>query len=308
MKVFTGSEGVPLLLRGTVIAVGNFDGIHLGHRKILKHVLELAAKKRVAPLVLTFFPHPARSLKKRNVLLIQTIDQRLKGLRESGIKGVVIVPFDRPFRNLSGRAFVRRVLKDRYQAAEVVVGQNFRFGKDRRCGVADLVRLGREFGFSVHAVPPVENAGEIVSSSLIRHKLAKGNVEKAAELLGRPYEIEGRVVTGDSRGRVLGFPTANIHTTNEIIPRGIFVTLAITASKSLPSVTNVGVGPTFGGRRLRIETHVLDHKRNLYGRMIKLRFLKKLRNERTFGTSEALIAQIGRDVVEARRYFHLGIS
>ena len=303
MKVFNGFEGVPPFPRGAVVAVGNFDGIHLGHRKILERVLELAAKKRLFSLVLTFFPHPARSLNKRDVPLIQTLGQRLEGLREAGVKGVVVVPFGRGVRRLSGRAFAGRVLKDRFQAGEVVVGENFRFGKDRRCGVAELARLGREFSFDVHGVPPVEKAGEIVSSSLIRHRLAKGNVEKAAELLGRPYEIEGCVVTGESRGRVLGFPTANIHTTNEIIPRGIFVTLAITASRSLPSVTNVGVGPTFGGSRLGIETHVLDHKGNLYGRTVKLRFLKKLRNEKKFRTSKALIAQIGRDVAEARRYF-----
>ena len=303
MKVFNGFEGVPPFPRGAVVAVGNFDGIHLGHRKILERVLELAAKKGLFALVLTFFPHPAQLSNKRDISLIQTLGQRLEGLRRAGVKGVVVVPLGRGVRSLSGRAFARHVLKDRLHAGEVVVGENFRFGKDRRCGVAGLTRLGRELGFGVHRMPPVEKAGEIVSSSLIRHELAKGNVEKATELLGRPYEIEGCVVTGESRGRVLGFPTANIHTANEILPRGIFVTLAVTASKSLPSVTNVGVGPTFGGRRLGVETHVLDNKGNFYGRTVKLRFLRKLRNERKFATSEALIDRIARDVAEARRYF-----
>ena len=303
MKVFAGFEDAPPFLRGTVIAVGNFDGVHLGHQKILERVLGMAVKKRLFSLVLTFFPHPARSLNKREVPFIQTLAQRLEGLREAGMDGVVVVPFDRRVQRLSGRAFAGRVLKERFQAKEVVVGENFRFGKDRRCGLAELGRLGREFGFNVQGVPPVEKAGEIVSSSLIRRQLAEGNVEKAAELLGRLYEIEGCVVSGESRGRVLGFPTANIRTTNEIVPRGIFVTLVVTASKSFPSVTNVGVGPTFGGTRLGVETHVLDHKENLYRRTVKLRFLKKLRNERKFGTSGALIAQIGRDVAEARRYF-----
>jgi len=306
MKVFNGFKEVPAFPRGAVVAVGNFDGIHLGHRKILERILELAAKKGLFALVLTFFPHPARSSNKRDVSLIQTLGQRLDGLRGAGVKGVVVVSLSRGFRRLSGRAFAGHVLKDRLHAGEVVVGENFRFGKDRRCGVAELTRLGRELGFGVHAAPPVENAGEIVSSSLIRHELAKGNVEKATELLGRPYEIEGCVVTGESRGRVLGFPTANIHTANEILPRGIFVTLAVTASKSLPSVTNVGVGPTFGGRRLEVEAHILNHKGNLYGRTVKLRFLRKLRNERKFGTSKALVDQIARDVAEARRYFRLG--
>jgi len=304
MKVFNGFEEVPPFPRGAVVAVGNFDGIHLGHRKILERVLELAAKKGLFALVLTFFPHPARSLNKRDVPLIQTLGQRLEGLRGTGVKRVVVVPLGPGVRRLSGHAFAGRVLKGALHAEEVVVGENFRFGKDRRYGVAELIRLGRELGFGVHGVPPVEKAGEIVSSSLIRHELAKGNVEKATELLGRPYEIEGCVVKGESRGRVLGFPTANIHTANEILPRGIFVTLAVTASKSLPSVTNVGVGPTFGGRRLGVEAHVLNHKRNLYGRTVKLRFLKKLRNERRFGTSEALVDQIARDVAEARLYFH----
>jgi riboflavin kinase/FMN adenylyltransferase len=303
MKVFNGFKEVPPFPRGAVVAVGNFDGIHLGHRKILERILELAAKKGLFALVLTFFPHPARSSNKRDVPLIQTLGQRLEGLRGAGVKGVVVVPLGRGVRRLSGRAFAGHVLKDRLHAGEVVVGENFRFGKDRRCGVVELTRLGRELGFGVHGVPPVEKAGKIVSSSLIRHELAKGNVEKATELLGRPYEIEGCVITGESRGRVLGFPTANIHTANEILPRGIFVTLVVTASKSLLSVTNVGVGPTFGGRRLGVEAHVLDHKGNLYGRTVKLRFLRKLRSERKFATSEALVDQISRDVAEARHYF-----
>jgi riboflavin kinase/FMN adenylyltransferase len=304
MKVFNGFKDVLRFPWHAVVAVGNFDGIHLGHRKILERVLELAAKKELFSLVLTFFPHPARSLNMRDVPLIQTLDQRLEGLRQAGVEGVVVVPFGRAVQRLSGRAFAKRVLKDRFMAREVVVGNNFRFGKDRSCGVVELDRLGREFDFCVHAVPPVKKASQIVSSSLIRHQLAKGNVESATEFLGRPYEIEGCVVRGESRGRGLGFPTANIQTTNEILPRGIFVTLAVTASKSFPSVSNIGVGPTFGGRRLGVETHVLNHKGNLYSRSIKLRFLKKLRNERKFGSSATLIAQIQRDVDDARRFFH----
>jgi len=301
MKIYSGFAGLPVFHRGSSVAVGTFDGLHLGHRKILGHVADSASDEGLVPLVLTFFPHPARSVSGRDVRLIQTLDQRIKGLGDSGIKGTVVVPLDGRLSRLTGRAFAEKVLAEKLSARKVFVGEGFRFGKDRKSGSADLFRFGREFGFRVRAVTPVRKRGGIVSSSLIRKLLVSGEVEEAARLLGRPYEIEGRVVAGKARGRRLGFPTANIETPNEIVPKGVYITETILGGISHLSLTNVGTNPTFGINPLGIETYVLDYRGSLYGRRLKIRFHRKLRDEKAFPSSEALILQMNRDLASARK-------
>lgn len=303
MKVFTGFDGLPRFRPGTVVAVGNFDGLHLGHRRILSRIGALSQRGGLRSLVLTFFPHPARALAGRAVPLVQTLDQRLAGFRRAGIESVLVVPLERDLFELSGVEFSRRVLVETLRARAVVVGANFRFGHGRKCGADDLADIGRVSGFAVRAVPPVVVGGRTVSSSLIRRLLARGDVVTAAGLLGDPYEIEGRVVPGHSRGRDLGFPTANLLTANEILPPGVFLTLASVGRRRYPSLTNIGVRPTFGDNPPGVETHLLDFGGDLYGRIIGLRFLGKLRNERRFATPEALIRQVARDLRAARAAF-----
>ena len=302
MKTYSGFDGLPVFRRGSSVAVGTFDGLHLGHRKILGHVADSARDGDLVPLVLTFSPHPARSVGGRDVRLIQTLEQRIKGLGDSGIKGAVVVPLDGRLSRLTGRAFAGKVLAEKLRAREVFVGENFRFGRDRKSGAGDLVRFGREFGFRVRAVSPVRKRGGIVSSSLIRKLLVSGEVEEAARLLGRPYEIEGRVVAGKARGRRLGFPTANIETPNEIVPEGVYITETILGGTSLLSLTNVGTNPTFGINPLGIETFVLDYRGSLYGRRLKIRFHRKLREGIAFESSEALVLQLNRDLASARKW------
>jgi riboflavin kinase/FMN adenylyltransferase len=303
MKVFTGFEGLPRFRRETVVAVGNFDGLHLGHRRILSRVAALSRKKGLRSLVLTFFPHPARALAGKAVPLIQTLDQRLDGFRRAGIDGVLVVPLERELFELSGAEFSERLLAEALRARAVVVGANFRFGRGRRCGAKDLADLGRVLGFAVLAVPPVVVGGQTVSSSLIRRFLARGDVVTAGGLLGEPYEIEGRVVPGHSRGRDLGFPTANLLTTSEILPPGVFLTLASVGRRSYPSLTNIGVRPTFGDNPPGVETHLLDFKGDLYGRIVRLRFVGKIRAERRFATPAALVRQVSKDLRSARAAF-----
>jgi len=302
MKVYSGFDGLPAFRRGSAVAVGTFDGLHCGHRKILGRVVQSARDAHLVPQVLTFFPHPARSVGGRDVRLIQTLEQRIQGLGDFGIQGTVVVPLEAGLSGLTGRAFAEKILAEKLRAVEVVVGANFRFGKDRKSAVADLVRYGREYGFRVRAVSPVRRGGGIVSSSLIRELLVSGDVEQAARLLGRPYAVEGRVVPGRALGRRLGFPTANIETPNEIVPGGVFITETILGSASLPSLTNVGTNPTFGKNPLGIETYVLDYRGRLYGRRLMIRFLRKLRDEKAFPSSEALVLQMNRDLAAARKW------
>jgi len=303
MNVYTGFDGLPRSRLGAAVAIGNFDGLHVGHRRILARLTALAERERLRSLVLTFFPHPARALAGSDIPLIQTLDQRLDGFRRAGVASVVIVPLDRALFELTGPAFAEKILAQTLRACAVVVGANFRFGRGRQSGTADLADLGRELGFTVHPIPPVIRNARIVSSSLIRRLLAKGDVSSAAMILGKPYEIEGRVVPGQSRGRALGFPTANLVTVNEILPPGVFLTVASFGRRAFPSLTNIGVKPTFGNNPPGVEAHLLGFRGDLYGRIVRLGFIRKLRNERRFATPEALVRQVGRDLRAARTAF-----
>jgi riboflavin kinase/FMN adenylyltransferase len=303
MVVAHGFEKLPALPRPTAVAVGNFDGFHLGHRKILARLCALARSRDLMSLVLTFDPHPERALGKKAVRMIDTPDQRLARFGESCVDAVLVTGFDRTFSALSGTDFVERILLGRLRAREVVVGRDFRYGKDRRSDIADLRKLGRRLGFGVHAVAPRVIGEAAVSSSAIRGLLARGRVEEAAKLLGRPYEITGTVVPGDSRGTSLGFPTANLLSANEILPDGVFISESVRKGRSFPSVTSIGTNPTFGPNPVRVETHLLDRRARLLGAGLTLRLLRKIRPTRKFPDAQALVEQIGKDVAAARAYF-----
>ena len=303
MKIFRRLEELPRLPFKTALAIGNFDGLHLGHQKILKTLAKNADLGGQMPWTLTFSPHPEKFFGPDKICMIQTIEQRLEGLEKLGVRVALVMPFNRAFAQLSGRDFVHKILVDALHVRTVIVGQNFRFGEGRQGNISALHRFGKEFGFQVRAVRQVKRKGRTVSSSLIREFLKNGRVEAAKMMLGRPYEIEGTVIAGDARGQSLGFPTANIATPNEIIPRGVFITWANVNGRFFPSLTNVGVRPTFGRRKFTIETHILDFGRKIYGTRIRLRFLKKIRNERSFSDPEKLRAQICRDIEFARESF-----
>jgi len=238
--------------------------------------------------------------------MIQTLAQRLIQIRALGVQAVIVTPFDRRFSSLSAQEFVREIIVRSLRAKAVIVGESFRFGRNRSGTIADLRRLGSRFGFVVHPIPAVVHDGQVVSSSLIRLLLARGKIENANVLLGRPYEIEGTVIKGASRGTSLGFPTTNIQTSNEIRPGGVFLTEAQISRRKYPSVTNIGTRPTFGDRTLEIESFLFDFRLNAYRKKIRLRFLKKLRAERKFRTAQALVNQIRRDIAAAEEFFAHG--
>jgi riboflavin kinase/FMN adenylyltransferase len=235
--------------------------------------------------------------------MIDTPGQRLARLRGTCVDAVAVIPFDRAFARLGGPAFVGDILRDTLGARQVVVGRGFRFGRGRRGDTGMLRRLGRAAGVGVHIVAPAGLGGLTVSSTAVRGLLGRGQVSRAARMLGRPYEIAGRVVPGRRRGRRLGFPTANLETANEILPEGVFITETVRGGKAYASVTSIGTNPTFGAHPLSVETLLLDFRGSLYGAAVTVRFLRKLRPTRTFSGADALAARIRRDVEEARAWF-----
>jgi riboflavin kinase/FMN adenylyltransferase len=303
MKVTTGLGAYEPGPQPAAVAIGNFDGLHLGHRRILQTLSRVSRRRNLRSLVLTFHPHPEHVLGRTRTPMLQTVPQRLESLREAGVDRVLVTGFDRRFSGLSPQDFMKTVLKDKLNAAAVVVGGNFRFGRNRSGDVDALKALGAGLGLQAHPVAPVRKDGLVVSSSLIRGLLAKGRVEDAARYLGRPYRVAGRVIHGRAVGRKIGFPTANLHSENEILPVGVFITLARVGTSLHPSVTNIGFRPTFGQGGLSLETVLLDTGKNLYGRAMDVLFIKRIRPERKFVSPGALTRQIARDVQTARDYF-----
>ncbi|UCE21847.1 MAG: bifunctional riboflavin kinase/FAD synthetase [Candidatus Aminicenantes bacterium] len=305
MEVVHGLEKFPSLSDHSIVAIGNFDGIHLGHHKILECLEKTAKEYGLFSLVLTFFPHPGKILGKNKLKMIQTLDQKIREIRKFDIQALLIIAFDEQFASLTAQDFIQKIVLETLRAKAIIVGKNFYFGKNRKGDVSLLHSLSSKFKFRVCPIPAVIQNGETVSSSLIRNLLQEGEVEKANRLLGRPYEIEGKVVKGQSRGKALGFPTANIETENEIIPQGVFITQTRIGLKILPSMTNVGKQPTFGQEDLHIESFIIDFDRDLYGEHIGINFLKKIRDQMKFKTPDELARQLEDDLQTTKAYFKL---
>lgn len=289
-----------------VLALGNFDGLHRGHIKIIERVRRVAAERGGTSLVLTFDPHPPRIVRPDKAPpLLMTQAQKLEALERAGIQGVAVVRFTHDLSRWEPERFVRTVLVDWLRVAEVWVGADFLFGRDRSGNFTLLRSLGAELGFRVEKIDPVRFREFVVSSTRIRRLVAEGRVDEAAALLGHQVFIDGTVVEGARRGRELGFPTANLETANELVPpAGVYATLATLDGAAQPSVTNIGVRPTFGDTTRRvIETHVLGVSPDLYGRSLRLSFIQRLRDERRFPDVDSLKAQIEADVRRATRLF-----
>ncbi len=290
-------------MRAVVVALGNFDGVHLGHRTVLARAVEEARRREGRVVAATFWPHP-RSVLGRGERpgLLTARDVRREELLRSGADEVCEIPFDEALSKKSPRAFVEDVLVGDLRAAAVVVGENFRFGYKASGDVEDLTRLMREHGGDAYAVE-VRGGAEGISSTRIRALLLAGEVAEAGELLGRPYAVRGEVVLGDRRGRTIGFPTANVRPDPAVVvpARGVYACVVNPGGDVRAACTNVGVAPTFGRGESKVEAHLLDFEGDLYGRQIDVAFLRRIRGERRFGGVEELEAQIGRDVEEARR-------
>jgi riboflavin kinase/FMN adenylyltransferase len=289
-----------------VLALGNFDGLHRGHLKILERVARGAAERDATPVVMTFDPHPTRVVRPDKApRLLMTTEQKLETLAKAGMRGVAIVRFTPEMAGWAPETFVQQVLVEWLRVSEVWVGANFLFGHDRAGNYSLLRLLGARFGFRAEKIDPVRYKDFVVSSTRVRRLIAEGRVDEAATLLGRHYFIDGTVVHGLQRGRLLGFPTANLETENELIPpNGVYATLVTLDGVIYPSVTNIGVRPTFHQPSATvIETHLLDVDRDLYDRRLRLAFLQRVRDERTFEGIDALKAQIASDCARARALF-----
>ncbi len=305
MRLFHGTDNAEIQ-RPTVLTLGVFDGLHLGHQLIMSTVAERAREVGAVPTVITFDPHPRAVLHPESAPpLLQTLDQKVEGFGVLGIEQTIVVRFDERFSQTRAEDFLRDVVKERLQAKEVYLGRGFAFGHDREGNIELLRRVSRELGFIADEVPEVRLRNQRVSSSRIRELLAAGKVNLARRFLGRPYGVEGRVERGAERGQILGFPTANLHPKNRVIPRnGVYVTGALIDGKWRRSVTNIGVRPTFEtAAEPSVETFVMDWAGDLYGDVIRVRFLHRLRDERKFGSIEELRAQIERDITRAHSYF-----
>ena len=298
----------------TVLTIGNFDGVHVGHQEILREVVERAAaaaadshgaQKELLPAVLTFYPHPARVLRPQQApSLLETIPLRLADFAAMGIGASLVLKFDADLAQESAEDFVKKYLVDTMSARAVLVGATFRFGHKQLGDVELLRELGRRWGFEVVIVTPVIDGGDVVSSTAIREAVRGGRVEDARRMLGRPFALVGEIRPGTGQGRKLVVPTLNLATEQETLPKtGVYVTETVLSGGTYRSVTNVGVRPTFDGKRLAIESHLFDFAEALTAGLMKVRFLQRLRDEQKFSGPEALREQVLKDIARAKEVF-----
>jgi riboflavin kinase/FMN adenylyltransferase len=286
-----------------VVTIGNFDGVHLGHRAVLGRVMQRARELEAEAVAVTFDPHPLKVLRPdMNLPLLTTPDQKIELLAQSGLAAVVVLPFSREFAALPAREFVTRYFHERLRVREVVVGHDYCFGRGREGNIDLLKEMGQSLGFTVQVVWAVETDGAVVSSSLIRALLRLGKVSEANRFLGRAYQVSGEVVQGKGRGaKLLGVPTANLRSFNELLPAsGIYVVQVGWQGDNFPGVANIGTCPTFDNQELSLEVHLLDFAHNLYGQRLEVSFMARLREERRFPSLEALASQIHADIGHAR--------
>ena len=306
MNVLHYPDDTAIRWHNPVLALGNFDGLHRGHMKIIDRVRRRAGERAGTPAAMTFDPHPSRVLRPDKApALIMTKEQRLEALSRSGMRGVAVVRFTAELSQWDPETFVRTVLVEWLHVVEVWVGANFLFGHERAGNYTLLRSLGARYGFRAEKIDPVRYKDFVVSSTRIRRLLAEGRVDEAGALLGHHFFVDGTVVRGAGRGRELGFPTANLATANELLPpSGVYATTATVDSVVHPSITNIGMRPTFGDvEKPVVETHILDNSPDLYDHPLRLSFVQRLRDERAFPDVDALKAQIDADCRSARRLF-----
>ncbi|HYL17688.1 MAG TPA: bifunctional riboflavin kinase/FAD synthetase [Burkholderiales bacterium] len=308
MRVIRSLDEVPPDFGPSALTIGNFDGVHAAHRKILRRVRDVAAAQNLKPSVLTFNPHPTKVVAPaRAPRLMTTPEQRCALMQQEGIQQVLILPFDRHVAQLSPQQFVERVLVSKLGVRAVLVGHDFCFGHKQSGNVRVLTELGAQHGFTTEVVDAVTLRGHLVSSTALRRLIGKGRVAQAARLLERPYALEGEVVTGHGVGARQTVPTLNLATRTEVLPAtGVYITRTrdLDGPRAWPSITNIGHRPTFGGDpQLSIETFLLEPLDHDAPRHIRVEFLWRVRDEHKFPDPPALKAQILRDVARAQAYF-----
>ncbi len=305
MNIYEDLASVSSGETGYVVAVGNFDGVHLGHQAIFRETAALAAEKSARGLVLTFSAHPVSTLKPdKTPGIVMALEDRLHFASRLGIEAALVLPFDRETADLTAEEFVHRILVSTLGARAVVSGKNWRFGKNRTGDLKLLGGLGKIHGFSVSGIPPVLLDGAPVSSTRVRGNLAQGEVELAGKLLGRPHFVRGSVIPGAGRGRNLGFPTINLDCGKTVLPaRGVYSGAFFYDGVTGAAAVNVGTRPTFGPGQQVLEAHLIGVKEDLYDRQVTVSFLKRLRDELPFTDENSLISQISEDVKNADLIF-----
>jgi riboflavin kinase/FMN adenylyltransferase len=303
MHVIFNLNEIKKPLSSPVLTIGNFDGVHKGHLALFDKVKERASAIGGQSIVMTFEPHPLKIMRPANgPRLITHTGQKLELIEKAGIDVIVCVSFDREFAAIPAREFVDTILVRKIGIKEIVVGYDYTFGHNREGDINLLREIGNDLGFVVHLVGPVEIDHTLVSSTSIRRLIQEGRVGEAKVLLGRNFEVQGTVVKGQNRGgRLLGFPTANLNPHGELLPKkGVYAVTMIVDDATYDGVTNVGYNPTFGDTGLTVETHILDYSGDLLGKTVKVQFIKRLRDERTFKTLDELSEQIAQDIKQAK--------
>lgn len=307
MKIFNSINSFTTKKK-TIVTIGTFDGVHVGHKKILEKIIQNTNNSDYESLVLTFFPHPRTVLQTATEMKqLNTIDEKSNLIKKAGIDNLVIHPFDKEFASLSAEEFVKKVLVDIFNIQKIVIGYDHRFGKNRTADINDLIAFGNQYNFEVEQISAEELNEVAVSSTKIRNALSDGNIELANSFLGYNYAITGMVVQGKQLGRTIGFPTANISINEDykLIPNsGVYVVECKIENQSYFGMMNIGTNPTVENtnQKQKLEVNIFDFDQDVYGKSINISFLKRIRSEQKFGSLDALKAQIANDKVTSLRF------
>ncbi len=289
--------------KSKVVLIGNFDGIHLGHQKLISKAKKIAEQKKQKLVLITFNPHPREIINNTEMDLILPYKEKKLLLKNYGIDKINEIKFTNKLSKLSAEEFAKEYIYKAHNPSDIVIGKNFKFGHKAR-GDAKLLKDLLSKKVKVHSIDIKRLDSLVISSSEIKKLISKGSIEKVNKLLGRNYHISGKVIHGEKRGRLIGFPTTNLSTEWNFLPKkGVYVSKVVISDKSYQSITNIGVRPTFNANSLQIESHIFDFNKNVYGKKIKIYFLARIRNEKKFETVEKLIENITKDVNFGRKYF-----
>ena len=283
----------------SILTIGTFDGVHIGHNKILKRLIQDSKKNNLSSLVMTFFPHPRMILNKSHeIKMIDTIDEKINLLEKTGLDNLIIHPFDNNFSKIRAKEFVEEILVKKLKIKEIIIGYDHKFGKDREASVEDLKKFGKDYMFTVKEIPAQEIDSIAISSTKIRNAILNGEIEKCNKFLGRNFILTGKVVYGDGLGKKIDFPTANIEIkeTYKIIPKnGVYLVKTKINSNTYFGMMNIGIRPTVGGTNKSLEIHFFNFKDNIYGKNVSIEIIKKIRDEEKFSSIDKLKIQLKKD-------------
>ena len=303
MDVIRGSENIPAGLQGAVATIGNFDGVHLGHQHIFRRLIAEAHGEQRPAVVISFEPHPKMVLhpERRPFYLITSPEEKIRYISSLGIDALILIPFTLEYARTTAEEFIRCVLWEKLRIRKIIIGHDYTFGRKKEGNAAFLTATGSRLGFEVEVLNAFKIGDTTISSTRIRKAILAGEVRYAASLLGRPYNISGEVISGHHRGSNLGFPTANIRPDKELIPpSGVYAVHVILEGNRLHGALSIGFNPTFADQKLSIEVYIFDFNENIYGKILDVLFVERLRDEIRFAGPGELIAQIARDIARVR--------